>query len=1416
MKYFYSFTLASLLVLLFTSEESKAQCFATTTQQNVTCNGACDGSATATVFIGGFGAHSYSWNTVPVQTTQTATGLCAGTYVCTIVASNGCQTSATVTITEPAPLNATITKTDVSCFEGNDGTATITVSGLAGYTYSWSTTPVQTTQTATGLTAGTYTVTATNTITGCSVTESVTIGQPEQITGDVQITPADCGLSNGEISLIASGGTGELTYSWDTEPEQTTATATGLSAGTYTVTVTDENGCTQTGVIVVSNTGGPELDASSSNVSCSGGNDGTAAVTVTGGTSPFDYSWNTDPVQTTQTASGLEAGTYTVTVTDALGCTATESVVVLEQPAFVVNASITDVICHGGATGSANASGSGGTAPYTFVWTTEPPQTTGTISGLVAGLYTVVGTDNNGCTATATVTIAEPEPLVVSISQTDITCNGDANASAQAEVSGGTEPYQFLWSTGSGNTSESVSGLSGGDYTVTVTDSEGCTESATVSINEPSALALSVSSTSTQCGEATGTATVDVTGGSGEFTYEWGTDPVQNTQTATALGAGNYTVTVTDGNGCSETDVATVTAPGGPSSTVSHTNVSCNGGTNGTATVNASGGTPGYTYLWSPGNADTQTAFGLSAGSYTVTVTDEAGCTTTSTVTITQPNAIDIAIDKQDAPCEGDALGSVNASVSGGVPNYSYFWDTEPVQTTAGISGLTAGDYTLTVTDANGCTASETVSISEPEELTASVVQTHVSCAGGSNGSATVTPTGGTQPYTYSWNSNPAQSTATAINLISGTYTVIVTDANGCTVTGQSIVNEPAAIVVTVTTTDEDCGLVNGTAIAVASGGVGTLSYSWNTSPAQTDATATGLAAGNYTVTVSDQNGCSVTAQGAVQNVGGLSAVATGTDLSCNGSANGTVTITATGGTEPYSYSWDTEPEQTTQSVTGLAAGTYTGTVTDDAGCVYSATVTITQPTPFTVSVTGTDILCHGQSTGSATATAAGGTQQYSYAWNTNPVQTTAAISSLSAGNYTVVATDANGCTASATVNISQPESPLSATTIQTQVSCPGGSNGAATVNPSGGTPSYSYSWSTVPAQTTQTAFGLSAGSYTVVVTDENGCTVSRNATINQPAPIVIALNVTDASCGAADGEIQATVTGGTGDYTYAWATSPVQTTSTAAGLVSGSYTVTVTDANGCTQTSSASIANDGSAELTISGSNLSCFGSDNGTAMVNATGGTGELSYSWDTDPVQTTQSITGLAPGTYTVTVTDEAGCVSFASVTILEPAPLAITVSGTDPTCADCNDGEATATVTGGTPAYSYLWSNMANTPTVTDLGEGEHCVTVTDGNGCSTTACTTLTALVTGITDASDLSLAIYPNPTNESITVEMTHIDDAVLIRMFDIVGNMVMDANRNTQGPYRETFDVSAIPAGVYMLTIETRDRRMVRKVVKQ
>ncbi|MDT0556673.1 Ig-like domain-containing protein, partial [Patiriisocius hiemis] len=541
------------------------------------------------------------------------------------------------------------------------------------------------------------------------------------------------GDNTGSITVSATGGVPPYSYSLNGGAPQASATFDNLTAGVYNIQVEDSNGNTDSLSVTLTEPEPISIQITKENASLLGlCLNGEATATPSGGVGPYTYQWSASAGnQTTQTATNLPAGNHTVTVTDANNCTLTQGVVIdciNDCDAVVMVDDVDNVLCAGQNTGSATVSASSVASPnadFTFTWSPAIPpgnqidtDTTSTITGLTAGVYTVsVTIDGTLCLPVEqSVTITEPSsPVSVSATATDETGPTTNDGTATANPSGGTPPYTYSWSPG-GETTQTITGLSDGVYTVTVTDANGCMATAQATVNDGDCdnLAASASSTPVSCnGGDDGTATAGVTGGIGPFTFSWSPGG-ETTQTITGLSAGSYTVTVTDtATLCTTTATTTVNEPSVLSSGIAVTNVACFGENTGSLDLTVTGGTPPYTFLWSPGGETTEDLFELTAGTYSVMITDSNGCEISNSATVQQPTeALDLQITSQsDIVCTG--LGSVTVEATGGTPPYSYSLDGGAPQTSGTFNDLDEGTYTITGIDGNGCTKEITVTILE-------------------------------------------------------------------------------------------------------------------------------------------------------------------------------------------------------------------------------------------------------------------------------------------------------------------------------------------------------------------------------------------------------------------------------------------------------------------------------------------------------------------------------------------------------------------------------------------------------------------------------------------------------------------------------------------------------------------------------
>ncbi|MDP2385029.1 MAG: T9SS type A sorting domain-containing protein [Bacteroidota bacterium] len=583
-------------------------------------------------------------------------------------------------------------------------------------------------------------------------------------------------------------------------------------------------------------------------------------------------------------------------------------------------------------------------------------------------------------------------------------------------------------------------------------------------------------------GGSDGKAYVTVSGGVGLFTYSWNSTPVQTTDTLFNVVAGTYTCTVTDQNDMS-VSTATVTINSAPpiSVNVVPNNVSCAGMCNGSGFATATGGQGTLTYLWQPFGITSQNAFGLCPGTYTVFVTDSVGCSGTATTTIIEAPPIIVSINSTNVSCSGGSDGSATAVATGGTPGYTYNWSPSG-GTTSSLNGISAGAFTVTVTDAMGCTATATTLVSQPTPVTASITVTNPTSCGACDGTAQVNMTGGVTPYSYTW--NQGSTTQNINNLCPGVYQFTGVDANGCTVTTQATITNSGTLVMNTTATPDTCGQSLGTAIVT--GAQGPVTYLWQPGNYTTQSIAN-VPAGNYFVTVTDTT-CSYSASVAVSNYGAPNVVATSNAASC-GNANGLLVVSASAGTPPYQF-----------SINGSSFSTNT------------------------------------------------------------------TYNNLTAGNYTIVCNDANGCQSTITQTIQSTGMFVYFSTTNATCNL---SNGTSFVNATGGNSPYTFLWN--DGSTAQMQSNLAPGTYTCTVTDNVGCVAVGNTTINTQATIYLNYDYDYYNCGV--NSLTATANFGQAPYTYAW-TPNVGNGSTVSNLTPGNYVCTVTDANGCTGTGNYWIGN--------------------------------------------------------------------------------------------------------------------------------------------------------------------------------------------------------------------------------------------------
>lgn len=751
---------------------------------------------------------------------------------------------------------------------------------------------------------------------------------------------------------------------------------------------------------------------------------------------------------------------YNVTATDSYGCSVTEDVAI-SVGQLTANATIQQPIACFGQLGSVQAS----PANNTYLWSNG--QTNATLTNLGPGTYTVTVSSNGAiCTSTSSVTLTQPAELLITNAPYSISCFGFGDGRAVAHPSGGTLPYSFLWNTGS--TLDSITNLQPGQYSVTVNDANGCQKISTMAVVEPTAIQIVTAlNRSPSCfGLSNGQLTTYAIGGTTPFVFVWNTGQVN--QGITNIPAGTYTVTATDGNGCSQVKTETVTEPPLLTSFATPVAIRCFGQNTGALHIDAAGGTPAYSAVWNGPNGFTANSFSINnlfAGQYVATVTDAQGCTSTLTQTLNQPAQLQVALPPlSDTICFGASNGTATAIPNGGTAPFNYVWSQGQNSQTA--TGLSSNEYFVTVTDANTCTATNSTIVLQQNELNAFAQAQAPGCHNGQDGVGSV------------------------VSIFYG-----ATPAN-----------------------------------------VNDFTYTWNTSPVQSGQNVNSLRGGQtYTVTATDQLGCTATATVQVSNPPPMATALTGSaPARCFGEATGWASARAIGGNAPYTWFWNGGSTPGDSVAQGLAAGTYIVTITDANGCPGTSSVTISQPAQLGAQLSPTAVKCFGESTGSARITPVGGVAPYQILWE-NGAQTVE-IQNLASGIYQVSITDVNNCLATTSVEVSQPEQPLSGTATMEPPRCFGGHDGRILLVANGGSAPYRYALDNKPVNGSPIQIGITAGDYTPRIIDINGCElVLAPVTVTQPEPIVVDLGPDIRIVYGEEVQLFAEVSNGQGILQYAW-----------------------------------------------------------------------------------------------------------------------------------------------------------------------------------------------------------------------------------------------------------------------------------------
>jgi hypothetical protein len=854
------------------------------------------------------------------------------------------------------------------------------------------------------------------------------------------------------------------------------------------------------------------------------------------------------------------------------------------------------------------------------------------------------------------------------------------------------------------------------------------------------------------------------------------------------------------------------------------TNITCNSGNDGYIKVSTQFGVNPITYSWTPNVSSTFEASGLAAGSYKIKATDNSGQKDSINVTITQPGAITITTTLlKNVTCYGGEDGEIQVTVAGGTIPRTLTWSGPDnlVQNSTIQTGLLSGTYKLVVVDANGCTTEKIFIVSQPLKTTFSESSVNgITVPPSCNGAVNLEVSGGTPDYTYDW-SGPSGYSSTNDNIAGlcngGNYDLEVTDSKSCIQDTTFFVPVDTGLnIIICAKTDVSCkGELDGYAkVCVTLGGTGNYTYAWRTSGGNpvggNDPELIDVVLGTYYVKVTD-NGNLKSAETSVKIEEPAVALTPYfneiRNISCYGKTDGYIDLGVLGGWSPYDYEWNFG--DTIQDVSNLPKGVKFVTVTDANNCIILLDTSISEPSKVAItSVTVYDsITCQGDADGALWAHATGGTPPYLYLWDDDGCQNDSIATDLYSRLYAVNVTDAMGCKAIKATKILYEPFEIEIGYSKSDVKCKGGSDGSITLNPSGGTPPYTYAWDDNPV--TKDRSGLLPGTYCVTVTDYHGCTAYSCVDITEPSTAVAvdSTKVTDISCfGDSDGTIAVYASGGTGVLTFTitpGGTSNI--TGIFVGLSAGNYTVEVKDANLCSVTTGTLTVGQPGATITIERTidSVSCYGGSNGAITTDISGGTSPYDCSWADGP--TICDRTGLTIGEYYLTVTDAHGCIQDSMFIVSEPAPLSIDRNITEVTSYGGSDGAITTEISGGTPQYTCSWADGSLDCDRTGLVADTFIITVTDAHGCTLDS----TFIVSGPTGTEQLfietGISLYPNPTTGKLTVEIEARDHkGINLEIMNMLGQVIWkkDLQYNGQPRFVEVIDMSQQAKGTYFMRV--------------
>ena len=912
--------------------------------------------------------------------------------------------------------------------------------------------------------------------------------------------------------------------------------------------------------------------------------------------------------------------------------------------------------------------------------------------------------------------------------------NSNTGSAAIVSIQNGSGQYIYNWS--NGDTTNNVTNLGPGNYDCIITDQnwQQCTDTISISIDEPDSLNITENINPLLCfGDNNASVNLTISGGISPYNEIWA-----NGITPNNLGSGIYSYTIIDSNGCTVNDSIIILEPIELTSTISSIDITNCIIDDGAIDLNVNGGTGQISYTWNNGSTN-EDLVNLSAGTYIVVISDSNGCILTDTAVIDNyVSLLSISLSSplyngENLNCYADNSGSISSTTTGGVGQLIYTWSNG--QTATSISNLSAGTYSLNIIDGLGCSATESIILSEPDELTSTYTKTDVSCFNANDGSAIVNFFGGTTGsvpgdtnYILGWQGltnilfNPIAQFETSVvapnGIPAGIYPYSVTDLNGCTIYDTITIIEPDSLFITYTTSnfsgfEIDCAGENSGEINIqVNGGTAPFNHYLN-GITQNSYNITNLVAGNYIDSIIDFNGCSTSVSITLYEPDTLNGSLTSTQLDCYGDCDGEIYSSINGGVLPYNLQWNTG--DTTDTITGICDGSYNLSITDQNGCNENVTISLIEPDEINVEVDSLiDVNNYGGSDGAIYITLSGGISPYNIVWTNNNtfLSFDEDLTNLSAGIYFLEITDDNSCLYYDTLDIMQPPSLYITLDGSTNAICFDSCNGEINITANGGDSTYFYFW-TGPNGFTSTSEDISNlcyGEY-ILTLDDGISSVTDTFNIFQPQPFVYNLIIDSINCYNDFTQAVINVWGGTQPYTYNWSSGG---NNYFTSLSAGTHSISVLDINGCSMFESFTINNPDSIISIATTSNTSCFGGNDGSTNINIiSGGIAPFLFSINNGlTYQNSNIFSNLSVGNYSILISDSNNCLDSLNIQINSPTEIYSITSSDSLSCYNLCDGNVYVTAFGGTPPYNFSWDYGTS-----NLCAGLYNVIITDSNNCA---------------------------------------------------------------------------------------------------